>query len=315
MSMDLLCSLNDILAVIIAVISTLLISKLLAVCRRRKVLEAHMPTETLRDFERLRSLSDDSMEHEKQKITESKKRNFLGGPWRFYYIDKDGIDSLHSQIIPTMRVTEKEIEKVGGTSKGVSAELPLVKPSYEKKESEKEREKMERTPETSEMKYNYVLKLLIDKELAVFGVEEFVYNQRREKLFELEISKIEKEFGYDIHDQKEFISGFIRQNRKAQVDRKMNELRDSIGKYVLIQGDFEVNRSNGGGYTLSCTHPVSEVLEKKLVLSVFCSDSCTTRFGTDAFTRMVKINVRIFGTITYFDESKATVNINPISLH
>ena len=98
--------------------------------------------------------------------------------------------------MPTMRITEKEIETAGEHSKSLCVDLPIVKPSLENKYSKKETEKMELAPETTEMKYNALLKLLIDKDLAVFGIEDFVYDRLLEKDFDQSIGTIEKEFRY-----------------------------------------------------------------------------------------------------------------------
>lgn len=250
-----------------------------------------------------------------RRTIERKKKNFLGGPWRFYYIDRDEVDSLHNQITPVMRITEKEIEKVGETSKGVSAEIPIVKPSYEKKGSKKERKKMEPRQETSEMKYDLILKHLIDSKIVAFDIEEFVYDDTSEKVFEAKIGKIEKAFNYSSPDHIQFVQGFIQFNRKRKVDEKVKKIKHSQGKFALVQGDFTVSKSGGDGFLLTCIHPISETFGIELTLSVHCTKSCMTRFGAETFSRMGKINARIFGTVTLFDEKAGTIDIDPITIH
>src|SRR4030067_1402938 len=107
----------------------------------------------------------------------------------------------------------------------------------------------------------------------------------------------------DIPNKTDFVKNVVINNRKTQVDKKIAELKGSISKYVFMQGDCEISiESASGGYLLEYVHPISEVIEKKLTFSVLCTKECATRFGRETFERMAKINFRIFGTITYFDE-------------
>jgi hypothetical protein len=256
-------------------------------------------------------------EQERQKTFESKKKSFLGGPWRFYYIDKDGINYLHNQMTQMLilrKIAEKETKKTGETTKSVGPEIPTANPSLETELFQKE--KMQIPLETAETKYNVVLQTLIDKNLVIFDIEEFVYDKLLEKAFNDTVDRIEKDFEYPIPNRTELVNGFTRHNRSKQVKKKIGELKASIGKYVIIQGDCDVMKEPGSnGYLLSYVHPVSEGLEKKIAISALCTEGCMTRFGIETFARMAKINARIFGTITYFDESSGSLDISPITIH
>lgn len=254
------------------------------------------------------------LEEERLRLIDEKKKNFIGGPWRFYYIDQDGLDSLYNQISPVMKTTEAEIEESAEKSKSVKGKIPLFEPSIAVKGSEKRKERLEAS-DNPEIKYNQVFSHLIEKKLIIFGIEEFIFNKEIENRFANTLESIEQYYKFKSPSQKDYKEEFINFNRKQQVNYKLDEVKRAVGKYVCLQGVFVIENITGEGFNLKYRHPMSDILEKDMIITSYCANSCMTRFGNETFTRLERINARVFGTITDFNEEEMSIDIEPISIH
>ncbi|MCW3986659.1 MAG: hypothetical protein NWE91_09690 [Candidatus Bathyarchaeota archaeon] len=243
----------------------------------------------------------------------AKLKEFRKTPKIFYYLDKSVVESLHNQIVSSIRTREITTESEVATSKGIELSFP-IRPSYRSEKSGKEKIRAE-VIESVEGKFEEVQNYLLNNELVQIGLEDFKYNKEAESEFLATSQEIKEKFDFQL--PKNVTEQFININKKKYVDSKIEEVKSASG-YILMSGEFRVS-TKGKEWGVTYKHPVSSVIDSEtgdqLVFEAFCPKIEMTTIGNDTFSKTDRVKMVLLANIVRFDGHKLELFMRPIAVY
>lgn len=243
-----------------------------------------------------------------------KREEFTKTPKIFYYLDRSVVESLHNQIVSSVRTKEIITESGKGTSRGVTLELPVISPQFESKQTNMERRKAE-VVESAEKQFDDILIYLLDHDLAKIGFEEFMYDKATESQFLSTCQEIKESFEFEV--PKNVMEEFIKINKHKYVESRLQEIK-SLSGYILMSGEFDVALVEEE-WTIVYEHPVSEAMnsgeKKHVTFKASCPSTEMTKIGVDTFRKTNKAKLVLLGNIITFDEGNLRLVVRPIALY
>lgn len=245
-----------------------------------------------------------------------KKRDTIasGGPKSFYSLEEHQVRELYAQIAPEPEPKRVETREAGSTASGVTANLKIAEPKYEKKRSAETVRTYE--PDLSlGVMYNRVERYLLDTGDVTFGLEDFDYDDAPIVEFRSMCEKMENESHFVV--PLELRDKYVAEKMRTSAQEWLKYLSAAKG-YVAMQAEFTAKEASAESLILSLDHPVSQYLwpeDGKASISILCSKENLTSTGAAVLSDGQSVTATVFGRVVRWNATSGDLAVRPIAIY
>jgi len=256
-----------------------------------------------------------SSETDQLSISQEKKEAIQkGGPKTFYYIDKSQVEDLYLQIFQEPEPKRIEIRESKESRKGITGDLKVIKPRYEKGKAE-ETTKVYNPEKVPSIMFNKVEDRLLEDGKVAFGLEEFEFEKSSIDEFKSMCDQMQNKLNFDIPEDLQ--DKFISDKMKEFALQYTKKISASSG-YVAIQTEFSIISIVDDIYTLSFVHPLNRYLPQestKVRIQVICPEKHMTPSGHGTFKKDKSVKITCWGKVVSWNDKDKILEICPIAIY